>query len=408
MDKSGVEVTAGPWGASGVKRASETFRFNDELLLAQEDRDLAARSFPDVFFALDHPALRADFVRLDREARRAKARSRAFGLAAIGLALASLLTFPLEPVVRIFLGDAAPDPGVLRALAFAGAASGVLAIVFGNLGLGFGASKRDWLYRRLSCERLRQWHAQYQLATATDIAAASGDPERRKAYEQERAIAYERFRRSFLGQVSSEFSKYTQRNAAGRISGRALTASDMRAFWIDPSWADLARRKLQEGEGQALEKVRSAYTSIRLQGQVQYTNHVLSDSGRFWSHPARQIRLLTAASYTLVALAFLVNFGATLLAIARPPTPVDMALVSVAMALALLAVGARALQEGLHPQQELNRMENYAIAVAHAQQEIQSAKGPREALLAAQLLERASTEEMLDFLITNDRARFVL
>jgi hypothetical protein len=388
--------------------SSAAFRFNDELLLAPEDRDLARRSFPDIYFALDHPALRADFEKLDGEARKAKSRSRTFGLAAIGLALLSLLTFPLEPLFRFMSAATTTDPGVLRALALAGAASGLLAIVFGNIGLGFGASKRAWLYKRLACERLRQWHAQYLLATAVDIAAAVQDPERRKAYEAERAIAYQRFQRGFLGQIPSEFTKHTQRNAAGRVSSRALSARDMHSFWIDPGWASLAARKPAASDASALTTLRSAYVATRLQGQIQYTNYTLSESGKFWSHPARQIRILGTAAFAFIVLAFLVNFVAMGLTIARVPTSLDLALVSLAMALAILAVGARALQEGLHPHQEMSRMEAYAGAVANAQHEIDAAKGPHHALIAAQLLERAATEEMIDFLITNDRARFVL
>lgn len=76
------------------------FRFHDELLLSASDRDFAATRYKQVFFALDHPELRAVFERIDRQARAAKAKSRRLGLAALGLAAASLLAFPLKPAAR--------------------------------------------------------------------------------------------------------------------------------------------------------------------------------------------------------------------------------------------------------------------------------------------------------------------
>lgn len=211
------------------------FRFNDELLLNAVDRDLAAEAFPDIYFALDDPALRADFKRLDAGANAEKARSRLIGQAALVLAVASLLTFPLEPVISLLLGADGERSTVFRVFAFLGALCGVLAIVFGNIGLGFGNAKRVWLGNRLATERLRQWHAQYIIAHAADIAAAAGDPTRQAEFEAARKIAYERFRRSFLSQIASEYPKYTQRNSAGHLSIYTIADLDTSAFWIEPA-----------------------------------------------------------------------------------------------------------------------------------------------------------------------------
>ena len=60
-----------------------SFRFNDELLLTESDRVLAEKSYPNIFFALDHPELRDEFTRVDSESVRAKSRSRRIGFAAL-------------------------------------------------------------------------------------------------------------------------------------------------------------------------------------------------------------------------------------------------------------------------------------------------------------------------------------
>ena len=125
------------------------FRFNDELLLSEHDRDIAQQSYPNVFFALDHPALRAEFERVDGLAVKAKNRSRRIGCAALVFATLSLLTFPLEHVIKGIFPSLAQQPALFQDLAIAGACFGILALIFGNLGLGFGKVKRNWLMKRL-------------------------------------------------------------------------------------------------------------------------------------------------------------------------------------------------------------------------------------------------------------------
>jgi len=384
------------------------FRFNDELLLSTIDRDLAAEAFPDVFFALDDPALRSDFKRLDTEANKKKAHSRLIGQAALVLAVASLLTFPLEPAISLLIGNGGESSSMFRIFALLGALCGVLAIVFGNIGLGFGKAKRGWLRSRLATERLRQWHAQYIIAHAADIAAAVGDQARQTEFQAARKIAYERFRRGFLSQIASEYSKYTQRNSAGHLSIYTIAELDAKAFWIEPAWGAAIERETAAANRPALQQLLDAYAATRIQGQVQYTNYILSDHGRFWSHPATQLRILGNTSFMLVMLAFLANLLALAIALWGPFEQAGTALGSIGMTLAILSVGSRALQEALHPHEELQRMERYAAKVGYAKRQFETAGTPAEALAAAVVLERASTDEMLDFLAINENARFVL
>lgn len=384
------------------------FRFNDELLLSEHDRDIAQQSYPNVFFALDHPALRAEFERVDGLAVKAKNRSRRIGCAALVFATLSLLTFPLEHVIKGIFPSLAQQPALFQDLAIAGACFGILALIFGNLGLGFGKVKRNWLMKRLITERLRQWHAQHTAAHAVEIARIAHSETERAAWLERRDLDFARFKRSFIDQVASEYTKYTNASAAS-YSGQSVTdAKGEVAFWIDEAWAKSAATKPEKADQDILDELFRAVQGTRMLGQIQYTNYVLSSEGKFWSSPAKQIHILGNLSYLLVVFAFAANFIALATAFWEPMKGSTNAISSIAIAFAILAVGVRAALEGLRPQRETRRMSFYAQAVERANNSFDSARTHAKRISALSMLERASYEEMIEFISSNERARFVL
>lgn len=385
-----------------------TFRFNDELLLSEADRALAEKSYPNVFFALDHPQLRAEFERIDERAIKAKNRSRRIGCAALVFATLSLLTFPSEPLIKGIWKSSLEYEIVFQYMAVLGAAFGILALVFGNIGLGFGKVKRNWLQLRLITERLRQWHAQYLIAHATEIAAiAAGDGDKSE-WLAKRDLAFERFKRGFIDQIGAEFAKYTLSSAA-LFSGQSITSAKAKtAFWIDENWAKASMLKPNKDHQTYLEEVYRAYEETRLTGQIQYTNYVLSADGAFWSSPTKQLHILGNLSYVLVVLAFIANLVALISAM-WDRFPIDWPILSsLAIAFAIIAVGVRAMLEGLRPQRETRRMQLYAAAINHADDVFKTARTHAKHIEGMSLLERASYEEMVEFMGSNERARFVL
>lgn len=104
-----------------------------------------------------------------------------------------------------------------------------------------------------------------------------------------------------------------------------------------------------------------------------------------------QLRILGNTSFMLVMLAFLANLLALGIALWGGLQEAGVVLGSIGMTLAILSVGSRALQEALHPHEELQRMERYAAKVNHAKRQFETAAAPAEALAAAVVLERAST-----------------
>ncbi|MEO1554400.1 MAG: hypothetical protein AAFR82_10740, partial [Pseudomonadota bacterium] len=71
-------------------------------------------------------------------------------------------------------------------------------------------------------------------------------------------------------------------------------------------------------------------------------------------------------------------------------------------------VGARAMLEGLRPQRETRRMQLYATAINYAGNRFETARTHNKKIEAASMLERASYDEMIEFISSNDQARFVL
>lgn len=385
-----------------------SFRFNDELLLSEADRDLAEASYPNVFFALDHPALREEFHRVDKLAIRAKNTSRRIGCAALIFATLSLLTFPSAPLIDVVWPSTTSQDDIIRTLGILGAFFGVLALVFGNLGLGFGKVKRSWLQRRLITERLRQWHAQYLIAHSVSAAAAAHSETDKAAWLESRRHAFNRFKRSFIDQIGSEYIKFTDASAATFSGQSIIDPKATKSFWIEKDWANAAAAKPQKDHQETLNELYRAVEETRIRGQIQYTNYVLSSDGKFWSSPSKQLHILGNLSYILVVLAFIANFIALIAGVWRN-FPIDWDILgSLAIAFAILAVGVRAMLEGLRPQRETRRMQFYAAAINHAGDSFAKARTHNKHVEAASLLERASYDEMIEFISSNERARFVL
>ena len=393
-------------GVGGLVEMS--FRFNDELLLSESDLILAEKSYPRVFFALDNSELRDAFREVDSAAVAAKNTSRRIGFAALVFATLSLLTFPAEPLVKGIWSNTIEYEIMFQYLTIAGAVIGFLALFFGNLGLGFGRIKRSWLQKRLITERLRQWHAQYLIAHSAEIAEIATTGNGRHEWLGKRSVAFKRFQRAFIDQIGSEYAKYTISSAAAFSGQSVADPTAKNAFWIDETWAKEAQRKTSAEHKDALYELYRAYEETRMLGQIQYTNYVLSADGAFWSSPAKQLHMLGNFSYILVILAFMANFVALVSAV-WSGFPVGWpVLSSLAITFAIIAVGVRAMLEGLRPERETRRMEFYASALNYANTSFDAARSHGKRVEAMATLERASYDEMVEFISSNEQARFVL
>src|SRR5215831_4589514 len=130
---------------------SDDHKFNDDLLLHDEDRKLALMKYPSIFHVLDHAELRQLFSKYDVPANRAKHTSLLAGIWAIGLGFAALGIAALE-----LLSTQSATYDV--ALAVISGLLGLLSFLIGSIGVLFAGRKRNWLRCRLLGEKIRQFH----------------------------------------------------------------------------------------------------------------------------------------------------------------------------------------------------------------------------------------------------------
>jgi hypothetical protein len=121
-------------------------KFNDDLLLHEEDRKLALAKYSSIFHVLDHAELRQLFSKYDVPANRAKRTGLMAGILAIGFGFGALGIAALE---LLYTQNA--TNGV--ALAVISGLFGVLSFAVGSVGLLFAGRKRNWLHYRLMGER---------------------------------------------------------------------------------------------------------------------------------------------------------------------------------------------------------------------------------------------------------------
>src|SRR5580704_6809470 len=114
-------------------------KFNDDLLLTDQDRKLVGKSFPALAHALDFPELRDLFLRYEGPSNVAKRRRRRAGMTAIVLGVLALLGASAHPLYVDI-----PDVW-LSVLGGIFAAFGILSVLIGAFGILGTKSKLEWL-----------------------------------------------------------------------------------------------------------------------------------------------------------------------------------------------------------------------------------------------------------------------
>ena len=76
--------------------------------------------------------------------------------------------------------------------------------------------------------------------------------------------------------------------------------------------------------------------------------------------------------------------------------------------IAVAALAARAFEQGLQPERELERYQQYGLGCKAILERFDSAASQAEKVKIMMEMERLSFDEMRNFLITNNRARFVM
>lgn len=361
------------------------YAFNNDIFLTEADRETAKRAFPNIFYALDNPALREIFIVHDERASRAKTRSRRWGVTAVMLATLALMLAASSSLY------AALGEETKRAISVVGAAAGISGVLIGSFGLMFRDRKLRWLTDRLATERMRQFHFQHYAAHGGMILKGARDLEAADAYLKLRDHDFEQFKVNFLMRLEDEF--------------HAIVEQD------DPEGGllfDFMRDLPDEGDPN-LDEYYRVYDLLRFRRQIDYCNLLLSEQRSLWKHsPAKQARFFGAVAFACLAIILGLDslvFMGSIANLAWLSSPIF----SVAgIWMAFLALSVRTIEEGLQPGTEVERMRQYRIALNRSHARFRNVKKPDDKIEPMMDLETASFEEMLPFLKTNFEARFVM
>lgn len=379
--------------------AFDNHKFNDDLLLQDADRKLAAKKYPSIFHVLDHPELRELFVQYDAPAKRAKSTGLKAGLWAIGFGFCALAVAASEFLVTHSVGDPAGarvEDWTSVVLATISAFCGLLSFLIGTMGVLSAGRKRKWLHCRLMTERIRQLHFQTLIFRLPQIFASLRGDAAKSEFFSERALWFESFKARMVGKLDSAFAS-------------TIREQEKVDPWLH-NGAETLGCTLQETE--ALEPVFKAYREFRIVHQLDYADYKLQDDYHIISSmPRRQLVVLSQMAVTWLILLFVMHVG--VLAGALFPASIfstfhSSDVIVFIIWLALAALATRAIEQGLQPEREIERYQQYRSAVRAILERYDGASTQKSKLEIMREMERLAFDEMRNFVITNERSRFVM
>lgn len=369
---------------------SDHRKFNDDLLLHEDDRKLASVNYPTIYHVLDHPELRAVFSNYDTAANRAKRIGLIAGLWAIAFGFGALGIAALELIL-------VHPTGYSIALAVISGLCGLLCFLIGSVGVLFAGRKRNWLRCRLMGERTRQFHFQMLVSRLPEILASLRSDTAKATFLSERNVWFATFKAHLIGKLDSTLAEILHEENS-----------------IDPWLHDSApRAKLARMQvSKELNPIFDAYRELRIVHQLDCANYKLQDDYRIISAmPRRQMAVIYGLVFALIVLLVVVHVG--ILAGALFPSSIFAALHSPEATvfiiwLALAALALRAIEQGLQPEREIERYQQYRSGVRAILDRYDNAASQDEKIEIMREMERLAFEEMHNFLITNERSRFVM
>jgi len=374
--------------------------FNDDLLANDGDLAKAREHYPALEHVLHHPELIAYFKHYNTRADAAKTTSRLWGKWAIVLGAVAIALAAVE-IASWALGSKM-WPLLIGSFA---ATCGLASVAIGALSVLLGPRKRDWLHNRFMGERIRQFHFQSLIARLPQILVSvpgegQAATDLHDKFKEDRQHLLQRFKDQFEGHVGARFTS-------------AIGPHGEKDWWLhapDEPPCPPAQRP-------GLDLLFSAYRDLRIGHQLGYANYKLqSDHEIFSAMPVRQAEVLEALSK--VGIAWLVLIHAAVLAVIVYEVTTHALgdaekIVSIVFCLgiivvAVVALAVRVFQQGLQPEREIERYQQYRSAVQNILEQFDAAGPPAEKVKVMRRMEQIVFDEMRNFLITNERASFAL
>jgi hypothetical protein len=344
----------------------------------QPDAD-ALRQSP-VRFAFEFPELLTLFAAADATANRARDRNRRHGVVGVCLVLVALLSASASPLLH-------NHETVHSIVGVVAAGLGIVGTALGLAGVRRTSQRRTWLTSRVTTETLRLFHFYYIVARAPEIAAAAADAPLRDRYLSARRQALDHLMATDL-----------------RDAGVALTqATDPKP--VTPFRA-VTELPASLEEGSATSSLFDTWRTMRLDWQLTYCNAKLAHhrTGHLASPVQLEHRFSTAGWVCIMAvvLLHLAHFAEPVIHL--PAVWVEVAIVWAA----LIALALRALEDGLKPQREVERYEQYRAKIMAARERFDAAPDMAMRLEVMRSFEQTSFEELRVFLRSHAEARFLL
>jgi hypothetical protein len=369
-------------------------KFNDDLLLDEQDQNLAARKYPTIFHVLNHPELRRLFSQYNERANRAKRNGRIAGFVAIAFGFIALAIAAVEYPVMPHAGDRFVD-SLRLILAASSALCGIIGILVGSIGVLFARRKREWLHHRLMGERIRQFHFQTLVFRLPEILLSLKDNESKAVFISNRKLWLEAFLGRFVGKLDTALVEIIQEE----------NVSEYRLYG--------GRSELKKSrDSKELDPLFDAYRELRILHQIGYANFKLQDDYKIFSAvPWRQAQVFAQISFMFIVALCVIDIGVLWQAFVPGSIWTAFAwdsinVITIWIALAALAV--RALEQGLQPEREVERYQQYRSGVRAILDRFDGSESQAEKIQIMEEMERLSYDELRNFLITNERARFIL
>jgi hypothetical protein len=374
-----------------MARSVDHHKFNDDLLLHEDDRKLALAKYPSIFHVLDHVELRQLFSIYDVPANRAKHTGLTAGILAIGFGFGALGIAALE-----LLYTQNTTYGVV--LAIISGLCGVLSFLIGSVGVLFARRKRNWLRCRLMGEKIRQFHFQMLVFRLPEILASLKDDAAKTLFLSDRKLWFETFKAQLVGKLDSSFAAI-------------IEEEDSINPWL---FGDATKRKpaAEIQENTFLNPVFDAYRELRIVHQLDFTGYKLQDDHRIISAmPRRQLAVLSQLIFAWILLLVVMHVG--VLAGALFPDSIftvfhSREAIVVIIWLALAALATRAIEQGLQPEREIERYQQYRSGIRAVLERYDEATSQNAKILIMREMERLAYDELRNFLVTNERSRFVM
>ncbi len=365
-------------------------QFNGDLLISIHDQELAKKIYIEIFHVLDHAHLREEFERYDKAANAAKSWVHWIGLCAIVLAAVALLGSAITPLVH----HLQLPKWVHTALLWA-EIGGIIGVMIAAGGITLSKRKEVWLRNRMMAEVIRLWHFQSLICRGKqiDLCHIAVDQKAGKTeYRQERELAF----RKFLHEWASSPDSHLQELIENPAEGYEMLHDEHSSY---PAGSPV------------IDKIFQAYKTIRFKHQANYAGHKLqkkTDRLGILKWPAAVLQnrmqfftsmclVLSLVCSLLIVIGYWAHWEWT-----EPYLPVAI------IALLVLNVAGRAVQDGLAAPEEFQRYNDYAGKITYLQQRFDAVQANEEKLDLMVEMERAAVEELKGFLRAHDEAKFIL